>query len=94
MKTGMGDDWEDGDYMRVAVYAKSIDGSFKFITFKGYTSRGSGKNEKQLCATRDKIVEKIKEGTGLESVAVNQYSLEIKNAEDSKSVSIDFWVKA
>lgn len=59
------------------------DGKFRFIEFRGYTSRGSGKNEERLDSKAKKIREAVM--AALQNpvnelrCSVNQYSLESRD---------------
>lgn len=66
------------------------DGKFKFIKFRGYTSRGSGKNEDRLFEKADKICEKVMEALQNPEnelrCSVNQYSLETRDDKETGRV--------
>lgn len=66
------------------------DGKFKFIKFRGYTSRGSGKNEDRLFEKADKICEKVMEALQNPKnelrCSVNQYSLETRDDKETGRV--------
>lgn len=66
------------------------DGKFKFIKFRGYTSRGSGKNEDRLFEKADKICEKVMESLQNPEnelrCSVNQYSLETRDDKETGRV--------
>lgn len=62
------------------------DGKFKFIQFRGYTSRGSGKNEDRLREKAEKISETVM--TALQNpenelcCSVNPFSLETRDGKE------------
>lgn len=66
------------------------DGKFKFIKFRGYTSRGSGKNENRLFEKAEKISETVM--AALQNpenelrCSVNQYSLETRDDKETGRV--------
>lgn len=66
------------------------DGKFRFIQFRGYTSRGSGKNEDRLREKAEKISETVM--TALQTpenelrCSVNQYSLETRDDKETGRV--------
>lgn len=66
------------------------DGKFKFIKFRGYTSRGSGKNEDRLFEKADKICEKVMEALQNPEnelrCSVNQCSLETRDDKETGRV--------
>lgn len=80
-------------YLRVSINAVPISDKFKFITDKGFTAKGSGKNDQQLENKAAKLENKIKEGTSIDVIHINKYSLEVKNIEDKGSVMIELWIK-
>lgn len=66
------------------------DGKFKFIKFRGYTSRGSGKNEDRLCEKAEKISEAV-QGALRDSInelrcSVNPFSLEVRDGKETGRV--------
>lgn len=66
------------------------DGKFKFIKFRGYTSRGSGKNKDRLFEKADKICEKVMEALQNPEneldCSVNQCSLETRDDKETGRV--------
>lgn len=66
------------------------DGKFKFIKFRGYTSRGSGKNEDRLFDKAEKISEKVMEALQNPEnelrCSVNQLSLETRDDKETGRV--------
>lgn len=66
------------------------DGKFKFIKFRGYTSRGSGKNENRLFEKADNICEKVMDALQTPEnelrCSVNQYSLESRDDKETGRV--------
>lgn len=85
--------WIQGDAMRVTINATPIPGGkFKFITFKGYTAGGRGKNQKRLDDKADKMAATLKEKTELDA-SVNCYSLEIPRELQSKRIMIEMFIK-
>lgn len=69
------------------------DGKFKFIQFRGYTSRGSGKNESRLDSKAEKIC-----GTVMAALqnpvnelrcSVNPFSLEVRDEKETGRVLMD-----
>lgn len=93
-KTGTANVWADGDKLAVSIRAKST-GKFKFLTFRGYTARGSGKNQEALDHKATKIKEAI-DAAGDVYSSVNPFSLEVRDRDnlDNKAVMIDFCVNA
>lgn len=66
---------ETNDNIRFSLNLKST-GKFKFISFKGYDSRGRGVNDKQLTGKAQKLQESFKSINGVDSASVNKFSLE------------------
>lgn len=69
------------------------DGKFKFIQFRGYTSRGAGKNESRLDSKAEKICETV-QGALRDSInelrcAVNPFSLEVRDGKETGRVLMD-----
>ena len=69
------------------------DGKFKFIQFRGYTSRGSGKNESRLDSKAEKICETV-QGALRDSInelrcSVNPFSLEVRDGKETGRVLMD-----
>lgn len=68
----------------------SSDGKFRFIKFRGYTSRGSGKNEDRLFEKADNICEKVMDALQTPEnelrCSVNQYSLETRDDKETGRV--------
>lgn len=66
------------------------DGKFKFIKFRGYTSRGSGKNEDRLCEKAEKISEAVMAALQTPEnelrCSVNQFSLETRDDKETGRV--------
>ena len=91
-KTGHGNEWDENTGLKVTINAEPTSGKFKFIADAGYTARGSGKNQDRLNAKAAKLAEAIKTATGIKSVDVNPFSLEVKNSGDTKRVLIDAWI--
>lgn len=66
------------------------DGKFKFIQFRGYTSRGAGKNESRLDSKAEKICEAVM--AALQNpvnelrCSVNPFSLEVRNGKETGCV--------
>lgn len=92
-KTGIGEDWEDDDYMNVSLSLIPISEKVKFIEFSGNTASGESRNKKQRDSRALKLSDAIKSATGLTSVMVNPYSFEVKNKSEKKRVLVDFWIK-
>ena len=69
------------------------DGKFKFIQFRGYTSRGSGKNESRLDSKAEKICETVQ--AALQNpvnelrCSVNPFSLEVRDGKETGRVLMD-----
>lgn len=69
------------------------DGKFKFIQFRGYTSRGSGKNESRLDSKAEKICEAVM--AALQNpvnelrCSVNPFSLEVMDGKETGRVLMD-----
>ena len=69
------------------------DGKFKFIQFRGYTSRGSGKNESRLDSKAEKICEAVM--AALQNpvnelrCSVNPFSLEVRDGKETGRVLMD-----
>lgn len=69
------------------------DGKFKFIQFRGYTSRGAGKNESRLDSKAEKICETV-QGAFRDSInelrcSVNPFSLEVRDGKETGRVLMD-----
>lgn len=69
------------------------DGKFKFIQFRGYTSRGAGKNESRLDSKAEKICETV-QGALRDSInelrcSVNPFSLEVRDGKETGRVLMD-----
>lgn len=66
------------------------DGKFKFIQFRGYTSRGAGKNEGRLDSKAEKMADTVIKALGSSyknfDCYVNSYSLEVKNDSEQGTV--------
>jgi len=93
-KTGMDSKtWNDGDCIRVNITAVPTSNKFRFILDQGYDSRGRGKNQNRLNEKANKMSAVITEKTGIGSVQINPFSLEIKNAGDTKRVLVELWIK-
>lgn len=66
------------------------DGKFKFIQFRGYTSRGAGKNESRLDSKAEKICEAVM--AALQNpvnelrCSVNPFSLEVRGEKETGRV--------
>lgn len=69
------------------------DGKFKFIQFRGYTSRGAGKNESRLDSKAEKICETVQ--AALQNpvnelrCSVNPFSLEVRDEKETGRVLMD-----
>lgn len=69
------------------------DGKFKFIQFRGYTSRGAGKNESRLDSKAEKICETVQ--AALQNpvnelrCSVNPFSLEVRDGKETGRVLMD-----
>lgn len=69
------------------------DGKFKFIQFRGYTSRGAGKNESRLDSKAEKICEAVM--AALQNpvnelrCSVNPFSLEVRDGKETGRVMMD-----
>lgn len=69
------------------------DGKFKFIKFRGYTSRGAGKNESRLDSKAEKICEAVQ--AALQNpvnelrCSVNPFSLEVRDGKETGRVLMD-----
>lgn len=69
------------------------DGKFKFIQFRGYTSRGAGKNESRLDSKAEKICEAVM--AALQNpvnelrCSVNPFSLEVRDEKETGRVMMD-----
>lgn len=69
------------------------DGKFKFIKFRGYTSRGAGKNESRLDSKAEKICETVQ--AALQNpvnelrCSVNPFSLEVRDGKETGRVLMD-----
>lgn len=69
------------------------DGKFKFIQFRGYTSRGEGKNKSRLDSKAEKICETV-QGALRDSInelrcSVNPFSLEVRDGKETGRVLMD-----
>lgn len=77
---------------RLSLHLMS-DGKFKFIQFRGYTSRGAGKNESRLDSKAEKICEAVMAAL-LNPVnelrcSVNPFSLEVRDEKEAGRVLMD-----
>lgn len=69
------------------------DGKFRFIKFRGYTSRGAGKNESRLDSKAEKICEAVQ--AALQNpvnelrCSVNPFSLEVRGEKETGRVLMD-----
>ena len=77
---------------RLSLHLMS-DGKFKFIQFRGYTSRGVGKNESRLDSKAEKICEAV-QGALRDSInelrcSVNPFSLEVRDGKETGRVLMD-----
>ena len=69
------------------------DGKFKFIQFRGYTSRGAGKHESRLDSKAEKICEAVM--AALQNpvnelrCSVNPFSLEVRDGKETGRVLMD-----
>ena len=69
------------------------DGKFKFIQFRGYTSRGAGKNKSRLDSKAEKICEAVM--AALQNpvnelrCSVNPFSLEVRDGKETGRVLMD-----
>lgn len=91
-KTGSSHIWNDSDNLKLIITARST-GKFKFIKFKGYDSKGRGKNQKILDEKAARLNAFIKGKTGLSTVQVNPFSLECEDEElKNKTILIDAWL--
>lgn len=79
--------------LRVNITAVPTSNKFRFIKDQGFTSGGRGKNQNRLDEKSEKMATVIKEKTGIESVSVNPFSLEVKNENDVKRVLIELYIK-
>jgi len=91
-KSGLNDNWNEGDVMQIAISAIPTSNKIKFINFAGYTESGSGRNEKKLQEKADALKTALKESTGLSSVSVNRNSFQINEGGGSNRILIDFWL--
>ena len=77
---------------RLSLHLMS-DGKFKFIQFRGYTSRGAGKNESRLDSKAEKICEAVM--AALQNpvnelrCSVNPFSLEVRDEKETGRVLMD-----
>jgi hypothetical protein len=77
---------------RLSLHLMS-DGKFKFIQFRGYTSRGAGKNESRLDSKAEKICETVQ--AALQNpvnelrCSVNPFSLEVRDGKEKGCVLMD-----
>ena len=77
---------------RLSLHLMS-DGKFKFIQFRGYTSRGAGKNESRLDSKAEKICEAVM--AALQNpvnelrCSVNPFSLEVRDGKETGRVLMD-----
>lgn len=87
-------EWKEDTQLRVHMDVKpQVDSKkFRFVTFAGYTSGGSGRNQRQLDEKAMKIESTLLEIANVEA-QVNPFSLEIENANDVKNILVEFWVK-
>lgn len=93
-KSGMNSDkWEESDVMIMPLQLVPTSGKFKFIKFNGYLSSGRGRNHNRLVEKARKLEDLIKQSTSFTSCNVNQFSLEIEDENDSKSILLDIMIK-
>jgi hypothetical protein len=83
--------WTEGDSLYISLNLQPINDKFKFLLFKGYTSRGTGRNRSHI-EKSNKLSSFIKNNTNIKRVYFNPYSLEIKNENERKIVLMDFWI--
>lgn len=75
--------------LHIGFRVKSM--TMKPILFAGYTKSGAGRNNDRLIAKAVKIQDQINYLTGY-SCSVNEYGLEVKNANDPFNFSIDIYI--
>ncbi len=73
--------------LSVTITAKS-DGKFRFLKFRGYTSRGSGKNQDALHLKADKLGTNLRISTQIE-MYINSASLEVRNQSEEGRALIE-----
>ncbi len=78
--------------LNVTINAKPNSDKFKFIAFQGYTKQGAGKNRERLQTKAHKIAEQLSYLLDMK-VYINEYSLEIKNNDEKKSVLISMYLQ-
>lgn len=86
--------WGADDRLNVSIGAVPVGGKFKFYTDKGFNSRGNYKNGDMMNNKAHKMAETLRNETGAEHASVNQYSLQVKNENETKRVLIDLCIKA
>lgn len=79
-----------GQLLSVSISAES-NGKFRFIKDRGYTGRGSGKNQKTLNEKAKRIQENFLADTQIE-IRVNSMSLEVRTGQIERSVLIDLYL--
>lgn len=91
-KTGFdSDDWKEGDKLHISMTLIPFNNKIKFLKFSGYTSSGRGKNQERLNEKAKNLSESIRNATGLHT-SVNQFSLEVKDENDTKRILAEIWV--
>ena len=79
--------------LMLSITANPNSEKFKFIEFRGYDSRGAGKNEKTLYNKASKISDKLTNACGCQT-GINPYSLEVRKKEGvANRVSISVTIK-
>lgn len=77
---------------RLSLYLVS-DGKFKFIQFRGYTSRGAGKNKSRLDSKAEKICEAVmaalQDPVNELRCSVNPFSLKVRDGKETGRVLMD-----
>ena len=69
--------------------AKPTNKKFRFLVFRGFDARGASRNQEAHNTKAAKMSEQLSAATGLR-MQVNQASLELRTAEENKSVLISF----
>lgn len=83
-------DWTPNSHLKVTLHLHST-GSFRFLAFDGYDSRGAGRNQKRLEQKACKLEDAVLKATGF-TVSVNPISLEKKVETKTGPVLMSFSV--
>lgn len=88
-KGGSSDPWLwsglETNYLNISINGCS-NGKFKFYAFRGYTSKGSDKNESRIREKHAQIVSAIKAHTGLSNFYLNSSCLSLRRNNNPAEV--------